>query len=132
GEYFIWYDDKEFTKRLHREYGPGIIAMDSGVVHDMGVNAGVNYRQVDESNVWKFEKGTRNQAGYRRFNEGRLSYALYALHVYRSMREGKVSKPIKKRMYQALKTGFSFNPQPRFPNDARYKAHGTAIQGSSF
>lgn len=132
GEYFIWFDDKEFTKRLTREYGPGIISMDSGVVHDMGVNAGVNYRQVDESNIWKFEKGTRNQSGYLRFNEGRLAYSLYALRVYREMREGKVSKPVKKRMYQALKTGFSFNPKPRFPNDARYKSHGTSVPGSSF
>lgn len=120
GEYFIWFDDKEFTKRLERHYGAGIIALDSQVVHDMGVNAGVNYRQVNESNIWKFEKGTRNQSSYRIHNEGRLSYALYALRVFREMREGRVAKPVKKRMYAALREGMRFDPKPRFPNDPRY------------
>ena len=121
GEYFIWFDDKEFTKRLERAYGSGIIALDSTVVHDMGVNAGVNYREVDESNIWKFEKGTRNQASFRLHYEGRLAYALYYLRVFREMREGGVSKPIKKRMYRALNSARKFHPQPRFPKDAKYQ-----------
>jgi GT2 family glycosyltransferase len=121
GEYFIWFDDKEFTKRLTREYGPGLISMDSGVVHDMGDNKGVNYRQVNEGNLWKFEKGTRNQSSFRKHYEGRLAYALYCLHVFRQMREGRVARPVKKRMYQALRTGWSFNPKPRFPQDSRYR-----------
>lgn len=123
GEYFIWFDDKEYTKRLEGAYGAGIIALDSEVVHDMGVNAGVNYRQVDESNIWKFEKGTRNQGSYLIRNEGRLAYALYYLRVFREMREGAVTRPIKKRMYQALRTAWRFNPQPRYPNDRRYAKH---------
>mgnify|MGYP004703595261 CR=1 FL=1 len=121
GEYFIWFDDKEFTKRLLRQYGAGIIAMDSIVIHDMGVNAGVNYRHVDETNIWKFEKGTRNQASYRIRNEGRLSFALYFLRVYREMRAGGVANPVKKRMYQALKTARTFNPRPRFPDNPKYR-----------
>ncbi|GAA2177102.1 glycosyltransferase family 2 protein [Leucobacter tardus] len=121
GEYFIWFDDKEYTKRLLREYGSGIIAMDSVVIHDMGVNAGVNYRHVDESNIWKFEKGTRNQASYRLRNQGRVSYLMYCRRIFLEMREGHVAKPIKKRMYQALKTARTFNPQPRFPDNPKYR-----------
>lgn len=121
GEYFIWFDDKEYTKRLERHYGAGIIALDSVVVHDMGVNAGVNYRQVDESNVWKFEKGTRNQASYRLRNEGRLSYLLYYRRVTTEMREGEVPKPVRRRMRRALKEARAFNPQPRYPSDPRYE-----------
>lgn len=120
GEYFIWFDDKEFTKRLSTEYGPGIIALGSEVVHDMGVNAGVNYREVDETNIWKFEKGTRNQASYRIHYEGRLSYAMYYLRVYRDMKDGRVARPLKKRMYRALNTARRFDPRPRFPSDTRY------------
>lgn len=122
GEYFIWFDDKEYTKRLNRAFGAGIIALDSQVVHDMGVNAGVNYRMVDESNIWKFEKGTRNQASYRLHNEGRVSYVLYCRRVIREMREGEVAPGIKKRMRRALNEGRKFNPNPRFPNDSRYAA----------
>lgn len=121
GEYFIWFDDKEYTKRLEREFGPGIIALESEVVHDMGVNAGVNYREVDESNIWKFEKGARNQASYRLRNEGRLSYGLYYLRLFREMREGNVAKPVRKRMFRALKAARRFDPKPRFPNDPRYR-----------
>ena len=121
GEYFIWFDDKEYTKRLHKHYGAGIIAMDSVVVHDMGVNAGVNYRQVDESNVWKFEKGARNQASYRLRNEGRLSYLLYYRRIVAEMREGGVAADIKKRMRAALKEARSFDPQPRFPDNPMYR-----------
>ncbi len=120
GEYFIWFDDKEYTKRLTRHYGPGIIALDSLVVHDMGVNAGVNYRMIDESNVWKFEKGARNQASYRLRNEGRIPYALYYRRILREMREGEVSKPVRKRMRRALNEARKFNPQPRFPDDPRH------------
>ncbi|WP_082677891.1 glycosyltransferase family 2 protein [Leucobacter chromiiresistens] len=121
GEYFIWFDDKEYTKRLTHAYGPGIIALDSEVVHDMGVNAGVNYRFIDESNVWKFEKGARNQASYRLRREGRVSYLMYYRRLFLEMREGGVAKPVRKRMFRALKEARSFDPQPRFPNDPRYR-----------
>ncbi|WP_449277086.1 glycosyltransferase family 2 protein [Leucobacter sp. GX24907] len=125
GEYFIWFDDKEFTKRLQRAYGSGIVSLDSVVVHDMGVNAGVNYRMVDESNIWKFEKGTRNQASYRRHHENLASYLFYAIRVVREMRRGGVSRPVRRRMHRALRAGRTFNPQRRFPNDPRYAQHGS-------
>ncbi|QBE49429.1 glycosyltransferase family 2 protein [Leucobacter triazinivorans] len=121
GEYFIWFDDKEYTKRLTRAYGPGIICLDSTVVHDMGVNAGVNYRQVNADNLWKFSKGTRNQASYRYHYEGRFSYISYVRRVIVEMRQGNVAKGVKKQMRRALWAGRKFNPQPRFPNDARYR-----------
>lgn len=116
-EYFIWFDDKEYTKRLTAAYGPGIVALDSYVVHDMGVNAGVNYRQVTEENVWKFEKGARNQASYRLHKEGKWAYINFARRVIVQMRQGKVTKPVRKRMLRALWAGRTFNPQPRFPGE---------------
>ncbi|MBL3690136.1 glycosyltransferase family 2 protein [Leucobacter chromiireducens] len=115
-DYFIWFDDKEYTKRLTRAFGPGIIALKSEVVHDMGVNAGVNYRQVTKENLWKFEKGARNQASYRFHFEGKFSYISYIRRVLVEMRQGGVEKPVKRRMRQALWSGRKFNPQPRFPS----------------
>lgn len=125
GEYFIWYDDKEYTKRLKRSYGPGIVALGSRVVHDMAENAGVNYRHVTEKNLWKFEKGARNQASYRLHFEGRLAYINFCVRVHQELRAGKVPGPVKRRIYQALNEARSFRPNPRYPSDPRY-AHDLA------
>ncbi|GAB2511008.1 glycosyltransferase family 2 protein [Paramicrobacterium agarici] len=116
-EYFIWYDDKEYTKRLSAAHGPGVISLESEVIHDMGVNAGVNYRQVNDTNIWKFEKGARNQASYRYHREGGMSYLNYFRRVVVQMRQGKVSKPLRRRMIRALLRGRTFNPSPRFPTE---------------
>ena len=50
-EYFIWFDDKEFTKRLTRAAHPGVQVLDSQVVHDMGVNRGDNYGRITEGDL---------------------------------------------------------------------------------
>lgn len=118
-EYFIWFDDKEYTKRLSARYAPGIIVMDSVVVHDMGVNAGVNYRQVTENNLWKFASGARNQSSYRWHYEGAESYNSYKRRVLSQMREGKVPLPVQQKMAKAIRTGKTFHPTPRFPSDLK-------------
>uniref|UniRef100_UPI003F6960D0 glycosyltransferase family 2 protein n=1 Tax=Marivivens donghaensis TaxID=1699413 RepID=UPI003F6960D0 len=41
-DYFIWYDDAEYTQRLARSH-PGLLVPESVVVHDLPVNQGVNY-----------------------------------------------------------------------------------------
>ncbi|MDI9588179.1 MAG: glycosyltransferase family 2 protein, partial [Acidobacteriota bacterium] len=59
-EYFIWFDDAEYTSRLSK-FRPGIYVPDSKVDHLLKENRGVNYGDVNESNIWKFEHGVRNQ-----------------------------------------------------------------------
>lgn len=59
-EYFIWFDDAEYTLRITKSC-PGVEVLDSVVLHDMGVNQGVNYSMVNEKNVWKFSYGARNE-----------------------------------------------------------------------
>ena len=46
-EYFIWFDDAEYTLRITKAC-PGVEVLDSVVLHDMGVNQGVNYSMVNE------------------------------------------------------------------------------------
>jgi len=116
-EYFIWYDDKEYTKRLSARYAPGIVVMDSIVVHDMGVNAGVNYREVRENTLWKFASGARNQSSYRWHYEGKASYRAYRRRVIDQMREGKVPLGVQREMRKAVRSGISFHPIPRFPSE---------------
>lgn len=111
-EYFIWFDDKEFTKRLTRAARPGVQVLDSQVVHDMGVNRGVNYGRITESDLWKFRYGARNQASYRWHYEGKWSYLTYVRRVVLQMREAKLPRHIQRQMWKALVTGVRFNPQP--------------------
>lgn len=114
-EYFIWYDDKEYTKRLSGRTRPGIQVLDSYVVHDMGDNKGVNYGQITAQNVWKFKYGARNQSSYRWHYEGKLSWITYVKNVVGKMRQGGVSRSLQVQMVRQLLAGIRFNPQPQFP-----------------
>lgn len=111
-EYFIWYDDKEFTKRLVAACGPGIQVLDSYVVHDMGVNKGADYAIIDEKNIWKYRYGARNQASFRWHREGKLSYVTYAKMVIQKMRRGAVPRRLQVQIVRSLLTGVRFDPAP--------------------
>ena len=58
--FFIWYDDAEYTQRLSK-YRPGIYVSDSKVNHLIPQNRGVNWGDVNKKNFWKFNHGARNQ-----------------------------------------------------------------------
>ena len=58
--FFIWYDDAEYTQRLAK-FRPGIFVADSVVDHLIPQNRGVNWGDVNDKNFWKFEYGARNQ-----------------------------------------------------------------------
>lgn len=113
-EYFIWFDDAEYTRRLTKGC-PGIQALDSVVIHDMGQNKGVNFRQINEKNAWKFAYGIRNEASYRLHHEGRLSYLLFCRTVSMQMKEGNVAPELQKQMKKKLREAVKFDPQPDYP-----------------
>lgn len=113
-EYFIWFDDAEYTRRLTKGC-PGIQVLDSVVIHDMGQNKGVNFRQINEKNAWKFAYGIRNEASYRLHHEGRLSYLLFCRTVSMQMKEGNVMPELQKKMKEKLKEAVKFDPQPDYP-----------------
>lgn len=58
--FFIWYDDAEYTQRLSR-LTSGVCALASEVHHLLPHNRGVNFSDVTEDNLWKFRHGVRNQ-----------------------------------------------------------------------
>ncbi|ROR95754.1 GT2 family glycosyltransferase [Salana multivorans] len=116
-EYFIWFDDKEYTKRATRRFGPGLQVLDSRVVHDMGVNRGVDYGRITDSDLWKFRYGARNQASYRWHHEGEPSYQEYATRVQDRMARANLPEHLQETMREALAEGKTFNPQPRQVRD---------------
>ena len=113
-EYFIWFDDAEYTLRITRAC-PGVQVLDSVVLHDMGVNRGVNFGMINEKNVWKFLYGARNEASYHLHHEGLYTYLRFCAMVRNNMRQGNVDKKLQRQVYGKLLEARSFNPQIDFP-----------------
>lgn len=113
-EYFIWYDDSEYTQRLAR-WRPGIFVPSSQVDHLLPQNRGVNWGDVNEKTIWKFEYGIRNQIS--------AAWALRRPHlvaelvenIVGQMRGAGVPRHLKLRLAKAAAKGLFFHPAKRFP-----------------
>lgn len=113
-EYFIWFDDAEYTLRITKAC-PGVQVLDSVVLHDMGVNRGVNFGMINEKNVWKFLYGARNEASYHLHHEGLYQYLRFCAMVRNNMRRGNVDKKLQRQVYGKLLEAREFNPKVDFP-----------------
>lgn len=108
-EYFIWFDDAEYTSRITRDC-PGVQVMDSAMIHDMGDNKGVNFTMIDEKNAWKFSYGIRNEASATINSKGLASYLLFVANMQRQMQRGRVPLALRARMTKRVLEGAFFNP----------------------
>jgi len=113
-EYFIWFDDAEYTMRITKAC-PGVQVLDSVVLHDMGVNRGVNFGMINAKNVWKFLYGARNEASYHLHHEGMYQYLRFCAMVRNNMRHGNVDKKLRRQVYGKLLEAREFNPKVDFP-----------------
>ena len=113
-EYFIWFDDAEYTLRITQSC-PGVEVTDSIVLHDMGMNQGVNYSMVNDRNVWKFSYGARNEGSYSLHHMNVWQYLYFCLVVHNAMRRGRVAKPLRRKIYGQLLKAITFNPKVDFP-----------------
>lgn len=118
-EYFIWFDDAEYTLRITKSC-PGVEVLDSVVLHDMGVNQGVNYSMVNEKNVWKFSYGARNEGSYRYHHRSKGNYLMFCLTVWNAMRRGRVAKPLRRKICKQLVKAIRFNPKVDFPQQSQH------------
>ena len=113
-EYFIWFDDAEYTMRISKVC-PGVEVLDSVVMHDMGVNKGVNFSMIDEHNAWKFAYGVRNQGSYRLHHESFAKFLIFCATVAVQMRRGHVPGKLRRKMYRKMIEALHFNPKTDFP-----------------
>lgn len=113
-DYFIWFDDREYTLRLTRRC-PGVQVMDSVVVHDMGENRGVNFSMVDAKSVWKFAYGVRNEASYQLHHRGLLYFLEFGARLFVSLHRGRVSLPLRTKLLRRWFAGITFNPPIEYP-----------------
>lgn len=114
-EYFIWNDDVEFTRRLSLRFGSGALVINSVVVHDLPDNAGVDYANVNEKNLWKYKYGARNTGSFMWHSLTKAHYLLFVRTVLGQMRHGRVPLGLQTKILLAAARGATFHPQPAFP-----------------
>ncbi|MGB3730960.1 glycosyltransferase family 2 protein [Microbacterium sp.] len=117
-EYFIWFDDREYTLRLTRRC-PGVQVLDSVVVHDMGDNKGVNFSMVNRQNYWKFAYGVRNEASWQLHHHGFLYFLEFGARLFVSLHRGRVSLGLRAKMMGRWLKGITFNPKLKYPEANR-------------
>jgi GT2 family glycosyltransferase len=114
-DYFIWFDDREYTLRLTRRC-PGVQVLDSVVVHDMGDNRGVNFAMVDVKSLWKFEYGVRNEASYQLHHRGLIYFLEFGARLFVSLHRGRVPLTLRAKLFRKLVSGVRFNPAIAYPD----------------
>ncbi|ANT63802.1 glycosyl transferase (plasmid) [Salipiger sp. CCB-MM3] len=113
-DYFIWFDDAEYTQRLAMAY-PGIFIPDSLVTHDVGVNQGVNYGMITEQSIWKYKYGARNETSFRRREFGMPGVLEFLYQVRTQMVQGRLPKKLRWPIYKAIWNGIWFRPEIEMP-----------------
>lgn len=108
-DYFIWFDDSEYTRRLAKSY-PGVFVPDSMVIHDIGVNQGVNYGLITDKSIWKYKYGARNETSFRRREQGFPGVLAFAYQVHRQMKGGRLPRHFRRDIYKAIWQGMWFSP----------------------
>ncbi|BDZ38805.1 glycosyltransferase family 2 protein [Microbacterium suwonense] len=109
-DYFIWFDDREYTLRLTARC-PGVQVLDSVVVHDMGDNKGVNFAMVNRQNYWKFAYGVRNESSWQLHHRGFLYFLEFGARLFVSLHRGRVSLGLRAKMMGRWLKGITFNPK---------------------
>jgi GT2 family glycosyltransferase len=71
-EFFIWWDDVEYTSRMSVQGYPGYHVDDSQVLHLTAENKTSDYCSVNEQNLWKYCYGLRNHVAVLKARHGRL------------------------------------------------------------
>lgn len=114
-DYFIWFDDAEYTKRLSARAYPGIFVPDSLVTHDVGVNQGVNYGMITDASLWKFRYGARNETSFQWREAGLVGVLAFLYRVQTQMRAGKLPMKLRLPVYKAIWRGLWFRPKIERP-----------------
>jgi GT2 family glycosyltransferase len=113
-DYFIWFDDREYTMRLTRVC-PGVQVLESRVTHDMGDNKGVNFSMVDAKSAWKFAYGVRNEASYQLHHRGVLYFVEFGARLFVSLYRGRVPWKLRLLLLRKWLGGVGFNPPVEYP-----------------
>lgn len=118
-EYFIWFDDAEYTYRLSK-WRTGVFIKESLVDHHTPNNMPVYWDQVTDKSLWKYAYGLRNQVS--------AALSLHQLDILASAFQATVSQLIRRHtvpwsltaaLFSAGIRGLFFRPPKRFPESER-------------
>lgn len=113
--FFLWYDDAEYTQRLAK-FRPGVFISTSRVNHLLPQNRGVNFGDVNADNIWKFEYGVRNQIASARSLRSPTLAASLIENMVKQLTHSKVPWKLRLRLARAGVRGLTFRPQIEKPN----------------
>lgn len=114
-EYFIWYDDIEFTRRLSQgRYGLAVLK--SVVIHDTPQNTGARWSLINQNNLSRFQYGMRNEASWRFRHQGFRSYFWFFRMVRNELGKGDVLFKHRFALYWWAVKALWFNPKPKLPD----------------
>jgi len=115
-EFFIWFDDHEFTYRISKRY-PCYAVMNSIVLHDIPQNQGAYYAAVDDDNLWKFAHGASNESWFRFWRKSPIHWLLFFAQRNRDMHKGGVSLKNRLRVNLRMLLGIFRKHQVRMVGD---------------
>lgn len=108
-EFFIWFDDAEYSRRISRRF-PCYLVGDSIVVHHTIANSEpLDFSMADRDNLWKFRYGVRNELSYYFRSEGFTRAIMFVLRVIRRMARSGCPPYIWSAMLRACVSGFRFD-----------------------
>lgn len=124
GEYFIWSDDYEFSRRISRRH-PCYYVPASKVTHAMKVNTRADLTTADASRMDRFRHLYRNDVHCYR-QDGLIGHAYLAAKaaytaadVILHAKEGKAERI--KTLAEGYRSGFRFNPSVVYPGKGKKK-----------
>ena len=116
GEFFIWADDLEYSRRISMQQ-PCYVVTDSKVVHKMESNARVGIELDSVDRLWRYKYLYRNEVYvFKREGIKGILYLLLrvALHSARIIFKGDAKLEKLSVVVKSFISGFSFNPKIKY------------------
>lgn len=110
-EFFIWFDDVEFSSRVSREF-PCYLVLSSFVVHFTPSNDAVDFSTVSSKNIWKFKYGIRNRSSFYVWGPGGLQLGklfYYWIICFLALQRGNVPLLLQTQLFISAISGALWN-----------------------
>ena len=115
GEFFIWGDDWEYTRRISKKY-PSYVVTDSKVIHKTGTNIGCDISNDTSERIQRYRYGFRNDA-YIGKQDGLKGIVYRWLKVGKNIVKVLIHSKTEKRerlnvIFEGIREGRAFHPVP--------------------
>lgn len=109
-DFFIWYDDTEYTTRISEKYA-NFLVLNSVVVHECADNPKFSLANINSTNSWKYYYGARNSSWTTWRDYGTLGWSLFLFRKLREIKRDKVSIKYAIKLVFAYFKGIFFKPR---------------------